>query len=210
MIGGIKSARSRRIAAIALLAAALVVVAAVITLPVYFVHDHYDAEIVKMQRQLKGFMALSRQQPQFVEAIDLLKSRDSRKFFLKGVSPALASAELQDVVKSVVDSSGGRVLSVQVLPPGDEAGYRRIGATIQISTNIQSLRRTLYALEAKEPYLFIDGLIVRAQVPSNFKPSPGVEPDMFCQFDVIGYALSAPKSASAASITQTNLGAAKP
>ncbi len=200
----LKTPRSRRVFALALLAAVSVAAVAVIALPVYFVRAHFDNEIARMQRQLTAFSALNRQRPQIVQAVDLLKSRDARKYFLRGASPALASAELQEATKSAVENNGGRVLSTQALSGSDESGYRRVGAMFQINSNIQNLRRILYALETKEPYLFVDALSVRAQVSASYKPSPGVEPDMFIQFEIFAYALSAPKPESTAAPATNN------
>ena len=40
------------------------------------------------------------------------------------------------------------------------------------------------------PDVPVDNLTVRSQVPGNFRPQPGAEPEMFVQFDVSGYALT--------------------
>jgi hypothetical protein len=58
-----------------------------------------------------------------------------------------------------------------------------------MTANIFALRKILHAIENYTPYLFVDNLLVRSQVPGNFKPGPGAEPEMFVQFDVYGYAL---------------------
>jgi hypothetical protein len=63
---------------------------------------------------------------------------------------------------------------------------------------MQNLRQVLHALEGREPYMFLDNLTVRAQVPPGFKPQAGFEPEVFVQFDVSAYA-SIPPSETAAS-----------
>ena len=37
--------------------------------------------------------------------------------------------------------------------------------------------------------LFVENIMVRSQVPGNFKPGPGAEPEMFVSFDIVGYSL---------------------
>ena len=117
---------------------------------------------------------------------------------MKGATPALASAELQDIAKSIIETNGGRILSTQAMSNKDDNGYRQIAATMQMSMTIQNLRRVLYAMETKVPYLFVDSLIVRTQVPPGFKPAPGVEPELFVQFDVAGFTPIVAVPASAA------------
>jgi len=55
---------------------------------------------------------------------------------------------------------------------------------------IFALRKILNTIESNTPYLFVENLTVRTQVPAGFKPQPGAEPDMFVQFDISGYALT--------------------
>jgi hypothetical protein len=54
---------------------------------------------------------------------------------------------------------------------------------------MQAVRKILNAIETSVPYLFIDNLKVTSQVPGNFRPQPGNEPEVFVQLDVTGYAL---------------------
>jgi len=93
-------------------------------------------------------------------------------------------------VRQAVEGSGGRVISVQAGPPRDDGRFRQVTVTIQANANIGALRKILYRIESSEPYLLIDSLTVRAQVPPGYKPPPGVEPEMFIQFDVSGIALA--------------------
>ena len=202
-MSGHKLPQPQRLAAVALLAVGLIALAAAIAMPAYFAHEHFDGEIARMKRQILSLNAISHQRPQLIQSVEVLKARDAKKFFLKGASPALASAELQEAAKSAVESNGGRLLSMQAVSASDDATYRRIGATVQCTGNIQSLRRMLHAIEANEPYLFIDALTLRSQVASSFKPTPGVEPDVFIQFDVFGYALPTPRAESTAAPSST-------
>ena len=58
-------------------------------------------------------------------------------------------------------------------------------------TLIQSLRKILLAIETAEPYMFVDSLMVRAQVPPGYKARAGFEPEMFIQLDISGFAIAA-------------------
>ena len=187
MMATFKTPRANRAAALSLLALVVMVIIAAIAVPVYFAHEHYDSSNTKMSRLLGAYTALNQTRPRLLRSVEVLRTKDAKKFYLKGATPALASAELQDIAKSIIETNGGRILSTQAMANKDDSGYRQIAATMQMSMTIQNLRRVLYAMETKVPYLFVDSLIVRTQVPPGFKPAPGVEPELFVQFDVAGF-----------------------
>jgi general secretion pathway protein M len=121
--------------------------------------------------------------------VEILKAKDIKRYFLKGGTPALAGAELQEFVKSVAEQNSARVLSVQTLQHKDVDGYRQLSASVQMSVSVPNLRTILYALESKEPYVFVDGLKVTSQAGFGFKPAPGApEVEHFVQMDVSGIA----------------------
>jgi hypothetical protein len=92
-------------------------------------------------------------------------------------------------VRQFIEGAGGRVISVQMGTARDEGRFKQVPVTVQANANVVVMRRILHALETNEPYLFVDSLLVRAQVPPGYKPAPGFEPEMFIQFDVSGYAV---------------------
>ncbi len=187
-----KSPQSGRLAAIALLIFAVLLVVTAFAAPTWWFNQRYGQEQQRMVRQLDSYTALNALRPTLLRAAETLKAKDTRKVFLKGATPALMGADLQDVVKAIIEANNGRVLSSQLLPHKDDNGYRVINGNIQMTANIQNLRLVLYAIESREPYLFVENLIIRSQVPSGFKPQAGFEPDMFIQFDVSGLAPIAP------------------
>lgn len=183
----LKSPADHRRAALALLGLAVLLGVALIAVPAWLLHRSYDSQLQRMARQQSSYNALNLKRPALMKSVDYLKGRDTRKMFLKGTTPALASAELQDIAKSTIEAASGRVLSLQALASREDNGYRQVSAMVQMSVNIQTLRRVLYALETREPYLFVDNLTVRAQVPSGFRPSAGFEPEMFVQIDLSAF-----------------------
>lgn len=183
-----KSAQSSRMTAVFLLVATVLAATAALAVPAWWLYQRDNATEQRMLRQFDSYTALNQSRPKLMQAAETLKARDTRKYFLKGATPALMGADLQDVVKAIIEANNGRVLSSQLLPHRDDNGYRLLNGNIQMTANIQNLRQVLYALESREPYLFVDNLVIRAQVPPGFKPQAGFEPDMFIQFDVSGLA----------------------
>ena len=182
------SPRVSRSAAIALFVLLTLIIIAAIAVPSWLLYQRYAQTEALMARQLSSYTALNDLRPKMMQAVETLKAKETKKYFLKGATPGLAGADLQDVVKALIESNNARVFSSQLLPHKDDNGYRLVAATISMSSTIQNLRQVLYAIESREPYLTIDNISIRSQVPSGFKPPPGAEPDMFIQFDVSGLA----------------------
>lgn len=182
------SPKQRRGFAIALLLLVILLPLAAVAALAWMGHRHYDDTLFTMTRQLKSQSAMNATRPKLLEAVEVLKAKDVKKYFLKGGTPALAGAELQDLVKAVIEQNSGRVQSVQTLPHKDADGYRQLSATIQMSINVPNLRNSLHALESKEPYLIVDNLTIRSQSGFGYKPPPGApEQEHFVQFDVSAY-----------------------
>lgn len=197
------SGRDRRVLAAALLALVVIIVLALIAVPVVLLHRHYDEHIARMTRQLQTQSAFNALGPKVAQALESLKTRDASRLFLKGNTAALASAELQDQVKTLVESSGGRFISSTGMAHKDDGQYRTVAATFQINLGNANLRRLLHALETQEPYLFVDNLTIRSLTPPGFRAPPGYsEPEVYAQMDVsaiarIAEAAAAPTGAPA-------------
>lgn len=168
-----------------LIAAAL----AALAIPAWKLHEHYNFNIASMTRRYQAQTAANAARPQLVKAVEALQAKDNKRFLLKGSTPVLATAELQDVANTAIEASGGKVLMKQPLPHKDEANHRQVATTVQVSANSQNLRKLLHALESKEPYLFVDALTVRSNSAPGYKPPPGApEPEMFVQMEISAFA----------------------
>ncbi|MCW5590728.1 MAG: type II secretion system protein M [Burkholderiales bacterium] len=182
-------ADKRRKAALGILAAAAALALAIVALPVWLAHRHYDDVLEDIDRRLVRYERLAAARPALEKKLEAVRAVGSRKYFLKAGAASLSAAEIQDKVRQLVEGNGGRIISVQPVAPRDEGRFRQVTVTIQANANIMALRRILLQLETSEPYVFVDALVVRAQVPPGFKPAPGMEPDMFVQLDITGFAL---------------------
>jgi general secretion pathway protein M len=182
-------AQSRRLA-IGLLIAVSVALVAAIAVPVWMLHRYYDGALAENTDKLERFRRVAGTRGELARQNESLRTKDIRRFFLRSGAAALSAAEATDVVKSLVEGSGGRLITMQAPATKDEGRYRQVSVNVQMTANIFALRRIFHAIETNTPYLFVDNLVVRSQVPGNFRPPPGGEPEMFVQFDVSGYALT--------------------
>jgi general secretion pathway protein M len=180
----------RRKAAVGFLAAAIAAAVAIVAVPLWLAHRHYDDALDDIGRRLERYERLAAARPALEQKLEAVRALGSRKYFLKASAASLSAAEVQERVRQLVEASGGRLISVQVGQPREDGRFRQVSVTVQLNANIVALRRILLAMETAEPYVFVDALTVRAQVPPGYKPQPGFEPEMFVQFEISGFAIT--------------------
>jgi general secretion pathway protein M len=111
--------------------------------------------------------------------------------YLRGPSDALATAELQNRVKAVVEGAAGSLRSTQSLQrksaTDDEGTARRAAVKARFSVDIEGLAKVLYELETGEPYLVVEELMVREVRQRRRRNEPDPKPMLDITVDVVGY-----------------------
>jgi hypothetical protein len=190
-------ARSRALA-VGLLVAALAALLAILVLPAYLLHRHYDDAIESASDRLMRYRRVAAQAPELSRALDAVRQRDGRRFYLKNTAPNLASAELSELVKSAVEQNGGRITTSQNVAPRDDERFKQVGATVQFFASTANLQRILTALESQQPYVVVANLTVRpVNAFRGFKPPPGQEPELIVQLDAVAWAYPEPRAEKA-------------
>lgn len=175
--------------AVGLLLIALSFVVALVAIPAMMLHRHYDDAIDDLTVRLEKYQRIISQTPAVRAEIARIEALRPRRFYLKGSTEALSASEIQDLVKGIVETKGGKVASIQPLSPKTEGNYRRIGVTVQANASILGIQHALYAIETMEPYLFVESVTVRAGQGRLYRPLPGVQPEFGVQMNVYGYAV---------------------
>ena len=126
-----------------------------------------ETSIEQSKELLQRYEALAEQRSLLADHLAKQQKRaGSTAGYLTGPSDALAAAQLQDRVKSVVEAAGGELRSTQILPAtaleGD-LGFRRATLRVRFIVTIEGLETTLYELETGQPYLIIDDVTVRQE-----------------------------------------------
>lgn len=108
--------------------------------------------------------------------------------YVPGDTDALAAAQLQEIVNSRVESNGGQVRSVQILPAREDGEFRRVGVRIQMTASIAAIARILYGFEAGDTFLFVDNLeISNRQSRRRLKDGQSTDPQLLVRLDLTGY-----------------------
>lgn len=186
----------QRMLAVGILVIVAVVVLGALLGPVVLLHRHYSTAIDDLTDRVERYRRVAAQAPELRRALDVLKEKDGRRFFLRNTAPNLASAELADLVRSAIENNGGRITTSQNPGPRDEGPFRQLTVNVQFFATTPALAKILQALDTQMPYLIVDNLSIR---PLNafrgFKPAAGQEPENNVQMDVS--ALAYPEQARA-------------
>jgi hypothetical protein len=174
------------LAAFLLLVAALLVVAAV-AVPAYVLYNRYDAARTAAEERIDRYRRVAASRADHQRALEVLKARESSRFFLKNSAPNLGGAELTDIVRPALESSGARLTSIQPVTVKDEAGFRLYSLNVGFNATPAALQKTLYTLETAVPYLFLESVTLRATVPRGYKPPPNQEPEVSAQVEIQAY-----------------------
>jgi len=186
-----------RTLAIVLLGLALLGAARLVVAPLLAAYRDAAAEIEQAEFLLQRYRALAEQRPAMAERLaEQQQLAASAAGYLQGPSDALAAAQLQDRVKTVVEGAAGELRSTQILaaqPVEIDAKIRRAALRVQFVASIEGLSRILYELESGQPYLLIDELVVREQrVRSRRRNEPETETLLDVSLELSGYLQSEP------------------
>jgi hypothetical protein len=166
-------------------------VIAAIGLPAWLLHRHYNQALSEDLGKLERYRRIAGTRPEVARQLQAVRAKDPRRFFLRSGNAALSAAEAQEAVRNIVESNGGKLITMQAPVTREEGRYRMVSVNVQLTANIFALRKILDSIDASTPFLFVDNLMVRSQVPGSFRPQPGQEPELFVQFDLYGYSLIA-------------------
>jgi general secretion pathway protein M len=185
-----------RTVAIALLAITLLAAYRLIIAPVLNAFRDGETQIEQAEELLQRYEALAQQRPLLNDRLAEQQERAaSAAGYLQGPSDALAAAQLQDRVKSVVEAAGGELRSTQILPaeqPEADLGVRRTTLRVHFVVTVEGLEESLYELETGQPYLVIDDVTVRQERVRRRRSEQPTQPMLDVSLQLFGYLREAP------------------
>jgi len=152
----------------------------------------YQTNAERLLDRLHNLERLAAARPRLEKAIQAIRNdQQTAAYFLPQAAPALAAANLQQRVKSLVEEAEGSLLSVQALPVIEEGGMTRVAVSATVQSDVEALQKVLYGLESQMPLLFVDNLQVtarrfRPRLP-NGKIAPYARIRLNSQLEVSGY-----------------------
>jgi len=135
-----------------------------VVLPLWQRYERNREAIQESRYQLVRYRAVSRTLVRREAMLRRLAASDEvSRYTMSEASAALAAAALQEKVKTLVVSSGGRLNSVRVLPTKTEAGFERVTVGVRAQLENEALQRVLYELETARPFLVVENFVVASR-----------------------------------------------
>ncbi|MEJ1968516.1 MAG: type II secretion system protein GspM [Rhizomicrobium sp.] len=170
---------------LAILAGIVVLALGAALVPVAGAFAEQSDAVAQLQEALARYRALIAARPRLVVEMASVRSRETATAaFLPGDSTALAAANLQGLIKALVERHGGQMRSGETLFSTTTRGLERIQMQYVLSLPLGSLKGALYDLETAAPYLFVDDIEVRPETIAGPTGAPG---SLYVQWTVHGY-----------------------
>jgi hypothetical protein len=162
------SEQRQRLLALGILAVAIGLVWLAIVAPIADAFAAQSEDIAQSRLMLDAYARRIAMRP-VIEAklAEIRRRQTSSTGLVPGTSAELAAAGVQATVKTLIESDAGQITSVQNLPPTTKDGFQRIEVQYDLSVPMTKLRDVVYRIETAVPYLFIDGVELRA--PENWQ-----------------------------------------
>lgn len=120
-------------------------------------HEEKNDLMFRLQRQ----QSIAGRKDRVAEELEAVKQQFlQQNYFTTSTTEALASAELQNIVKTAVSDAGGQLTSTQGLPGTMTDGFFRIAVKVRMTASMDNLVSVLHTLETAVPVLIVDQLDV--------------------------------------------------
>lgn len=97
-------------------------------------------------------------------------------YFNTNNTEALASADLQKIIKSSISSVGGQLTSTQALPSKKNVDFTRVSVKVRMTGSIEVLRSVLHEIEKSTPLIIIEQLDIRPVRGRRNRKTRKIEP----------------------------------
>jgi len=148
----------------------------------YVVRKHLWAaeRLEEIEPRYARLLGLRDAAPQLEEGLKQARAALPRLGHSAERDAAQVGNDLQQLARRAVQVAGLTVTSSQVLPPRGEAGFERIGVSLQAEGALSGVQVALAALQAEVPRLTFDTLVVQ----STGRVADDGTPVVSCRFTV--------------------------
>ena len=172
--------------AMAILIGIVLVLVMAVAVPVAGSFAEQNDEIEQSKTLLADYRAEIAARPALEARLAALGRREATTGgLLRGDSTALAAADMQTLVTTLVHQHGGQVRSVQNFPAAPAGGLEKIAVQYELSLPLASLQNVVYRLETGQPFLFLDRVDIH---PEEAGTLDGAAPrDLHVELLIRGY-----------------------
>jgi len=184
----LKNLTRDRVLAVALLVFSIGLGYTLVINPLLDLRREYSESVEDLEFRLQRYRKVAAEKGYWAKHVEEIKQHSSvSEQYISQDTPALASADLQTLIKETVNSAGGELISTQVVPEQKEEQLTRIAVRVRMNGSTRVLREVLYAVETAKPILWIDNVNLRPiRVPVR-PGAKGVSDRLSIDFEVVGY-----------------------
>lgn len=183
-----------KVLALALLAGAMGLFVIGVLLPALEYWDQIDADFRALQTEAEGHRRLAAREGDIARRLSVRQTEfEAGLDFLTGADPAVAAAQTLRDLGAVAETAGVSVRATLMLPATESDGFLSVAFQVSITGDLRAVRDFLYEVEANQPRLIVDRLLLEPAQPVT----PGAEePDALYNMtlDIHGYMQQEPKS----------------
>ncbi len=132
--------------------------------PIFSLEESWSQDLARKRQLLVKYQALLDNKAKVDQAHKAMKAAIGQMEgqFLSGANPAVAAADLQEILKNLTSSHGVNLTSTKILAPREAGSYLEVPVQVQISGSVAQLVTIVYNLEHHKKFLFITELEVNA------------------------------------------------
>lgn len=126
--------------------------------------DQWAQELTRKRQMLVRYHTLQEAKAKVAQSQQALKAAVAKTEgqFLSGANTAMASSDLQEILKNLTTTHGVSVSSTKVMQARDAGPYLEVPIQVQLSGTMAQLLTILYHLEHHQKLLFIPELDINA------------------------------------------------
>lgn len=175
----------RRALALAILLCLLIFAWGLVASPLIELSCDRQSEIDALSDELARLQAITARKAELERRAAALHGQLAAEGeFWTGASAAAIAAGVQDRLRQVVAGSGGRVKSTSEAKEGTGPDFHQVTIRFSIEGTLDTVQKTLAAIEASNPTLLVDGLTIAASGGVTPRDRP---PSLNLDLDVTGY-----------------------
>jgi general secretion pathway protein M len=158
----VNNQQMQRWLAVGLLITVVLIISMVVIAPLVSkgleLHDTKNNLIFRLQQYER---ILATKDAVIASMVKINQQHEQQGYFNSQKTDALASAEMQEVIKKAIVDAGGQLSSTQALPVSNKDKFSRITVRVRMTGNSEVLRAVLYKIETSTPLIIIDQIDIR-------------------------------------------------
>ena len=172
-----KNNKNERWLAVSLLFAVMCFISFVIILPLVNQGLALREEKNALSFRFEQYERILSRKQSIVDEIENLKSQIAEQNYLSTKNTtALASAELQEMIKEAIVDAGGQLSSTQGMPVVTKNNFQRIPINVRMTGNSEVLRSVLHKIETATPLVVVEQIDIRPMRGVRNKVTKQIDP----------------------------------